>query len=171
MSLGTHVHLCSAQPAELTKVQEWFCLHYYGCVSLKSLSAIRRFQSIFGQSAVSVGKIYWHYKEMHTQQNLFSGNQDESDEILFSCTSDFLHLVKITLNLVTCFFLVFSEFPSEQQTGWYRKPEENSITYLFNLKSSINHLLFCLQLNRKFVLIIVIAMWARARNRLNIKST
>ena len=56
MCLGTHVHLCSAQPAELTKVQEWFYLHYYGCVSLKSLSAIRHFQSIFAQSAVSVSK-------------------------------------------------------------------------------------------------------------------
>ena len=169
MSLGTHVHLCSAQPAELTKVQEWFCLHYYGCVSLKTLSAIRHFQSIFGQSAVSVSKIFWHCKEMYTQQNLFSGNQDELDEIIFS-----LH-VRFPASgqnyIKPCFFLVFSEFPSGQQTGWYRKLEENNIRYLSNLKSSINHLLFCLQLNHEFVLIILIAMWARARNRLNIKST
>ena len=43
--------------------------------------------------------------------------------------------------------------------------------YIFNLKSSINPLLFCLQLNREFVLIILIAKRARARNRLKIKST
>ena len=93
--------------------QKCKCLHYYGCMSLKSLYVIRHFQSIFGKSAVSVTKIFWHCKEMHTQQNLFSGNQDESDEILFSLHVRFpasgQHYIK------PCFFLMFSKFPSKQQ--------------------------------------------------------
>ena len=109
---------------------------------------------------------------MHTQQNLFLQATRMRQKKYFSvCTSDLLHLVKIALNLVFSLCPLNFLYLARKKTGCYKKPEEKNMKYLFNLKSSINPLLFCLQLNREFVLIILIAKRARAINRLKIKST
>ena len=171
MSLGTHVQsiLNSAQQVEKPKVLGWFCLHYYGnmdaclCNPYQLLDIFKAF--LAKVLWVSVSKIFWHCKEMHAQPNLFYSQPGWIRRNTFSvCMSDVLHLVKIALNLVFPCVLWISFNWREKQTGWYRQQEQKSKKYLFNLKSLIDPVLFCLQMSREFVLIILIAIRAGASN-------